>query len=510
MATLQALPDELLDSILTGLDFRDANKLSMTCKHLRAVALPVAYHSITLEWSNATRQQGKIPKAPQCHKLLRTLIERPEYVKLVKSLDFRATECLSYQDDSIPSSQTNISDEEKKLFEDCFHSLRLPAAKHLEGFLTDGNDRSVYKMLIVAMCTHLESLSIATEFLLQSNWFTMLIWQALSSAASTTEVAWYSQLSSLRITRHTVGDLRRDEIVFLGQKFPLLFCLPRVEKLELTFFINDYLSWDPEDLIDLWPLKEHPKAEKLTTLRLSRSSITASTLGLLLQQTPNLHTFEYDRFQLSYVHFNLLGIRQALQQVRSTLTHLTIGSEFWHEYDPPADNNYDTRGSLGPLNEFSALVSLSIPLAVLFGSEDIDEGRIPKLSFFLPPHLQSLTITDGMWTYHKFRQYYEDVGAMEILKTYLTGEKAADTCRPGTHENRTKDWDEGITYSNIAWVADGEPEWKVATPELREFVYDLRKNRTMGYWQAEQPREELKRGCQSQGIECHVLYQQDK
>ncbi|KAJ4374904.1 hypothetical protein N0V83_001982 [Neocucurbitaria cava] len=514
MSSLESLPNELLDYILADVGFRDAINLAMTSKRLRAVALPVAYHSIFLEWRNVTDTQPVL-KAPPDHKLLRTLLEKPEYVRLVKNLEFRATDCMIYQDLEgdptlkdvrIPSSRTLIVDKERVLFENHFHSLLLDDAEELENALaTVEYDLSVFRMLIIATCTNLEFLSITVDFFIQYDWFLVLMIQGLTVATSTTNPSWFNHLSCLRITGQIEGDIW---VYNFGLEPGWLstFYLPALETLELTMFVdqdaegtlrrNEEIIGEPPSR---WPFCQPPNAGKLTTLRLIRCSLTLDTLQLLLKQTPNLHTFEYDRLQhQAYFDIDLAGIGDALQSVRATLKHLKINYEVCQltEQDiPPQDDDYDFRGSVGPLRNFLALVSVSVSLAVLFGSNDIIRGDVPKLSDFLPPRLQNLTITDDLYMYNTLQQSFEDGNAMRILRLYLAGEK------PRAAES-------GAT----AWVADRAPEWKVATPDLREFEYDLRKHghRSLGYWQEEQNREELRRVCEDQGIECRVRYLQDE
>lgn len=64
MASITNVPTELLEYILINLDSRDAVNLVQTCKALHAVALPAAYHTITLWWDDtpkATNVKGTTP-----------------------------------------------------------------------------------------------------------------------------------------------------------------------------------------------------------------------------------------------------------------------------------------------------------------------------------------------------------------------------------------------------------------------------------------------------------------
>ncbi|KAF1848685.1 uncharacterized protein K460DRAFT_266740, partial [Cucurbitaria berberidis CBS 394.84] len=108
--------------------------------------------------------------------LLRTLIETPEYVELVKSLEFRATGCLIHEQPShvyfrYPPSD-GIQKDEKDLFKDIIDNQRFDDPRHWRKALTKkDNDQSVFQMLLLASCTSLESLSVSVDFLMRSDWF---------------------------------------------------------------------------------------------------------------------------------------------------------------------------------------------------------------------------------------------------------------------------------------------------------------------------------------------------
>jgi hypothetical protein len=57
-------------------------------------------------------------------------------------------------------------------------------------------------------------------------------------------------------------------------------------------------------------------------------------------------------------------------------------------------------------------------------------------------------------------------------------------------------------------VQDREPEWKLKTPGLRRFTYDLEKRgeETYGYWDRVKAENQLVRVCEAQGISGAVLW----
>lgn len=524
MALLQFLPNELVDIILTHLESCDASSLSLTCKDVHAAASPAAYQSIILEWRSAAREKGGLPKVPQIHALLRTLIRKPEYIKRIKKLVLQATDLCFYQDNgsvlwNMPSGNFKIENEEIKMFEGVIDRLQVSEPGFWKSVIRQKDDFTVYQMLVVRLCTHLESLSVAIDFEMQTGWFATLVEEAIATvtASANDSPSWYNKLSDVHITGDVKGYIWGQEFLLLKRTSMLLFYLPNLETLELTAFVdpeeNTGLNWKDAPPPQ-WPLRQYPNAEKLTALRLVRSSINPGTIELLLLQTPNLTTLEYDAFSGFDIPLDLSGVRDALRHVRNTLTNLVIRYEMYQEDEDfhPQSLNQVTVGSLGPLRDFPALTSLSVSLAVLFGSDTVTMGQTPKLADVLPPRLQRLTITDDLWMFNDFQQYFEDVDAMNIFRVYMAGQTVAGNWRGTAGYRRGGDnWTQGLQYSNIVWKAVGEPAWKVATPELKRFVYDLRTwgHMSFGYWNDPRSREELIGVCQAQGIECEVLFEED-
>jgi hypothetical protein len=174
------------------------------------------------------------------------------------------------------------------------------------------------------------------------------------------------------------------------------------------------------------------------------------------------------------------------------------------------DTYSTTEGSLGPLCDFPLLSSLEVSLPVLFGIEDINMGRKPALSAFLPPALQHLTITDDLFMYGEFQEHFEDVAAMKFFRAYLAGERPGETWSPDLeHAENDDNWNEGRGYKNMEWVQDRDPEWKAATPGLKKFTYDLRRRGglSFGYWNMPGPREQFVGLCEEQGIKGEVLFE---
>ncbi|KAF2846777.1 hypothetical protein T440DRAFT_471651 [Plenodomus tracheiphilus IPT5] len=258
-------------------------------------------------------------------------------------------------------------------------------------------------------------------------------------------------------------------------------------------------SWDTIKTLT-WPLEQPPNGNNITILRLLQFSIHPETLSYFLRQTPNVHTFELSVLEPVEMETNdITAFREALHPIRNTLRDLTIRYTVAEEEEcpPPQDSVDVIDGSLGPLHDFPILTSLTVSLAVLFGRHGVHTGRYPQLVDFLAPRLQKLTITDDLWMYSDFQGCFEDMDAMQIFRRFLTGEMVEGG------------WTGGTQYEKAVWVPSGDvPGWKVATPDLKEFVYDIREHiqESHGYWSKRKYRNELRRATRGQGLECTVLH----
>jgi hypothetical protein len=334
---------------------------------------------------------------------------------------------------------------------------------------------------IIEHCVNLESLELCSSFCNESTWFEDEIQNNWHSRPQ-----WMSALKRVRLTYDIDRDDWIPDSLVSGQETLRLFNLPSVETIELEHFcpLENFAS-------NSWLLGSPPAAQHLTTLRIGRSSAKASLLGLVLMQTPHLRIFELDcLYHLKRRPFDLDELKTGLDRVQATLERLEIRYELYFDEDHcenVIDLDYVTSGTMGSFRRYQHLKQLEISLHVLFGSGNSLGGVFSPLSAVLPPNLEDLVITDDLYMFNEFQQYFEDEAAMAIFKKYLTG----------------GDWD-GQT-----WVSGAEEgEWKIATPNLKRFVYDLRERGdwTHGYWSQKSIRKELRQLCEKQGIKSKVLW----
>jgi hypothetical protein len=123
----------------------------------------------------------------------------------------------------------------------------------------------------------------------------------------------------------------------------------------------------------------------------------------------------------------------------------------------------------------------------------------------LPPNLQSLTITDDLWMFQDFENAFVDVDAMATFRRFLTGEMLPPEWE---EEEFGEDWRGRNAALNWA-PGRGGGEWKVATPKLKKFVYDLRKRGYLSdeYWNKGKIRRQFRNMCKEQGLEGEVLWE---
>jgi hypothetical protein len=524
MASLQTLPTELLEYILEDLSSLDTVNLAKTCKALHAVTLPTAYHTIALEWRRSVTHGVDGDYAPKIQSLLHALVKNPAYAKLVKRLELRATGCLEYSFEDVcglefPDSGLVVSQREET------NDLYVAWAEQLGwgNVWTDDKKLHMVMALLIGTCVQLEEVTLSVDFLMRNEWFPVMLRYGVGEGADGSRP--FGKLKKVRVTTEfqDEAELWGPDFVRVQSVLLRLFFLPGVESLEIAALAdlrdeNGKVEWLDEDADEefwpAWPVERRPMAQSLTTLKLVRSSVDPLTIKCFLQQTPHVRAFEFDCFMYpGHVPLDLDGLREALLYIRSTLTSLTVRYELYHNdgMNVIAQDTFSAvTGSLGPLHDFPVLSTLVVSLPVLFGTDDIDMGRQPNLSAYLPSALEYLTITDDLYRYGAFQDYFEDENAMAFFRAYLSGEKIGPEWRSSRQSYLwgEDNWYQGKCYGDIDWVQDREPEWKLKTPGLRSFTYDLEKRgeQTYGYWDRVKARKQLIRVCEGQGIIGQVLW----
>jgi hypothetical protein len=197
-----------------------------------------------------------------------------------------------------------------------------------------------------------------------------------------------------------------------------------------------------------------------------------------------------------------LWLGKYLLPLRETLAHLVLRFDMFREGKHGLDFLEDmVEGDLALRRSFTALASMETSLGLLFG-EDVhtlrdDDDLTHMLADVLPRNLRKVTITDDLWVMGRFVTSEERM-TMSTFLQYFSWDTIGpfDAVPLSTEEvDRTKNED---------------LPWRQATPELKEFVFDIRKRGkkvAARYWGNQRRRDYLQHVCERQGIACSILYE---
>ncbi|KAG6364026.1 hypothetical protein INS49_009129 [Diaporthe citri] len=473
MASLMQVPVELLGLICSDLGTGDILSLCRSCKSLYSAAHPLLFRHITIAWDRSARPD----EPPNFTSLLLFILKYPSYARYIKTVNIPRVKYGACHDYAWRLSRKGTppplsNPEETALVRDVIEELYLPELDYEEWYISVAEEPNLGATitLILALCTHLESLTVDVHFLPPSNfWFPDMIKSAVSLPKGATRLSRFQKL-----TRLTVSSLNIPDHDLPTETFLLCFYLPSVTTLCFADALNDpeREPWDPTSASHrgpVWPLARPPLAASLTTLHLNDTRARPGAVEFLLRHTPNLQSLVYVcSLPSSSSPLDLVALRQGLEHVRDTLTHLSI------RFDIFADEGLDPRnlaavlrGSLGPLGSMTALEDINVPLALLLGQ--VTPQTAAPLADVLPSRLKRLTINDDLWNYDAFNTWEpEHVGS--LLTAFFAG-----PC-------------------------------KTATPRLEDFVLDMWENSWVSYecWDDEDKKEALQELTESQGIRCEI------
>jgi hypothetical protein len=468
MASLVSLPNELKDLVFNHLLSRDLLRLAATCRALHAVALPAAYAAVSLDWHNAD-QTGIVPVGPDLSGLLATLVNRPDLTGLVKDLTFTAMDCMYFPGLGIVGALLPVKGMllDKGIVRRTLETLHVPWSDTVETTISKNEGFTTAMGLIFALCTNLESLSIAVDFILEFGSYVDLI-QFVKERGSTL----LRKLKTWRITCST--DLYSSLSIATRGRFLLPFYIETLETIELMAF-KDVLDRDSfeeseQEVRWFWPAEIVPNASNVTTLRLLRTAAIPQAAGLLLRQCPHLRVFEFHALMHpSKTPLDLSALKSALDHVRATLTQLTVCHEMSSDDNDELEEGSDvTAGTWGSFSEYAALTHLTLSAHTVF-----DEISEPNFAAMLPPHLQYLTITHDLhWL--DVRMHFQDLPFqgtrfLAFLRAYLVGETVLKRYEGDDKERE-------LANEKVVWLRGGVGgEWVASTPDMKEVVFDIRR-----------------------------------
>lgn len=488
MASVVKLPFDILQAICSKLAPRDIINFCRSCSGMHWTIVPLQLRHITLSWD----VEAAPDRPPNVSSLLLFILRNPSYAKHIKrvdiDLDYRVF-CLQSEKWREQGFQSPLSlhrhgyGNETALVRDVLGELCLPDPEQWLEAVVEKSSLGAIVALILAQCTHLESLKLNLEFLEPSMdynlWFPVLMKHAVTTHEGAPRLSRFHNLSSLALSNPN-KDFPSN--IMLPKDFCLLpFYMPKMTTISLAVAPNFAKRWvwessPPYTLKEpFWPLPEAPRAANLTTLHLGCTSAPASTVELLLRHTPSLRSLVYNcELQVSSwpAHLNAYELRQGLEHVRDTLTHLVL--RFVTHDDPDAYirvahmSPMVVAASLGSLGSLTALERLDIPLGLLYGQQVAPSDAAP-LADVLPARLKHLTMNDDLWDYEVFQQWRGEP-TKALLMAFFAG------------------------------------PWRTATPWLKDFVLDRRQKIQWSreYWSQRSNGEELRKLVESQDIRCSI------
>lgn len=379
MASLAILSEELILSILPYLQTVDLLSLTRVCKSLQRITAPRIYQGVNCTWDEDTEDISSIQL------FLRSILERPELALLVKHVQFQGINHTEWR-------HLELGDHVIKLARNLISRAQFPLA---DTWMLWGIVDPIIA-LVLSQLSNLESLEVGIVFMNDQPFVRKVINAAISHSLEDVSTPAFRSLQKIEYS--AMPGVSMIETSNIDRILPL-FYLPSIRTISTLIRDADLFSW---------PQKDCPHASSLTTLNLHYAHMKESTLKELLSTTPNLRTLLVG-FQINAephdTHspfLNITKLRDALDQVRSTLEHLTLSIDFFTTVAMELDwggsyengNNFGVRGSLGSLATFENLQSIEIPLILLFGWSS--SPPIAKLADMLPRTLRTIVLRNDL------------------------------------------------------------------------------------------------------------------
>ena len=422
MANIHQLPQEVLRNTSDYLYRRDLLRFSLVSKPIRTVVEPSLYREIDLSWNPQARRSRK-HDAP-VHRLLRSIISRPDLAQHIRDLRFRG-EKRSFgpqerRDTRKPLpvgsprslwksyQKSDLTSAEMTGMESLIRSLKLPAEERwLEGLRQGWVD--VFVALVISRASNLRDLGLNSDFQRETDLIGILIKEAVSRSPKLCFAALESITFGIDI------EYNRDVVnhdVDLNQILPV-FSIPSVKSLCMALPAKEIT----------WP-KDQVPTSSLTSLTLHHSQLSEEMLGQLLRCTPSLRSLDYRSWYNIESNgrpnrefeelLDCVKLSASLAHVQETLEDLRICARFIapQEMFPEDETHRPMKGNLDSLHKFPHLRNLDIPIVVLLGwtpHHDDDDSLSPKLRDLFPPSLRNLVLTDDLQEMGQDEWYYPEV-----------------------------------------------------------------------------------------------------
>lgn len=368
-------PGDLLLSILDLLSFTDLLSMSMVNQYIRALARPRLYSTIETIWAS--------DHIPPVTLLLRSILDRPELSGYVRNLrlmghGFKENPEIG-EPPAFPIATPLISKGSKII-----HRTKVPFAKLWIEELQYGTVDAVVAVLLL-MLPNLESLYLGPNFTVKSRLLGKMLQCALCEPLEEYQLPIFRNLRLVTFCRRAKEYCHLD-ISNTADVLPF-FYLPKIQCLSISID-------NPAEFI--WPAHS-PAPSSLVSLEIYR--LREARLVPLLSVLKGLQKLYWHWFyqpdldsdvSKDIVRLDTMAI--ALNQVRNTLTDLTIEAETRPKlsagyYDPPP---LEMRASLDGMVYMGKLRRLCVPWVFLMG---FSVPSAKKLGDSLPLSLELLILT---------------------------------------------------------------------------------------------------------------------
>ncbi|KAK4450501.1 hypothetical protein QBC34DRAFT_461027 [Podospora aff. communis PSN243] len=419
MTRISSCPVEILHNILTFLPAPDLKAVCLTNSHLRAVAQPVLYTSISIELPSIKKG------IPTISYLISTLLRRRDLAAHVSTLKLNGNHLgmhFSYSNPHLPQFFAYI-----KTLHLHYHNVWI-------SFLQKGW-ADPFMALLLAQLPNLQSLHLDSDSIKELQVTGELLKVALCD--NNTDLPTFPHLRTVSFRpSHTIPGKPLTYHTPPNNPTALpLFYLPSLQTLHARI--------DPPRKL-IWPAPSPPTCTHLTTLHLEHIR-EGGPLGSILSATKNLRTLRWDIWydaaardspelrseRVSSPIINLDRIGSNLFRVSKTLEKLTITAECEAD-DLGLYRGVSTRGSLKKLRGMKRLVEVEVPLVLLVG---IAASPGVRMEMGLPECVERVVVTDDL----------------EVLEEF--------------------GWTDGMVFGMVeAWMG----EWRVSTPRLKGVKFWLR------------------------------------
>ena len=470
------LATELTDAIIDYLSYKDVINLSLTCRSLRAAAIPMLFHTVSTIWD------GHVSRRCKPVQLLSALLLNPALASYIKCIELR-TKKIPFNYSGVPPKprvKDDLDTDQLSFFTAAMNAMDLRCA---DNYLLTEDSFEMITTLLIYQCSNLRSLTLAAKFSNKNEFLAELIQRSYAPGAEDPHFGNLSCVTTEYPRRR--GEKYHERYELSATLFKKLFSLPTMRTLDVAFLCpleprakltsrKEWQELEQEMLSDsYWPLIEPPISSRLTSLHLTTSSASGSTIRCLLQQTPSLESFRFEcAMPTSVGSLNLREVKRGLDHVRSTLQRLWLSCEFYADQSAePRSLTSVTEHSLGSFRKYEQLTILSVSLALIFG--EVPPAKAPPLADVLPPHVKKWTVREDLWDYEVFQKWQP-----EDMKALFE-----------------------------AFINDDEKGYKNATPELEHVVLDQRDigSAVCAYWDEDDESRDVSKLYEDKGIKCTIL-----